>query len=652
MKSLTLFSLLFLYAIQGTALAQWKTENYQLKGGWNAIYVHGDASYTTLDDLLSVGSAAEILEVWRWNQGSSSVLYTESPAVQSPGTPEWSIWKRGDAANNTLSKLTANAGYLVRCSGTSTDAYTVGIKLSPRPPKAQWVREGANLLSFQTKSTSPTTFYNFFSQGFPAPVASGSDIYKYLGGDLSTTNPFKIFSPSYEPLNRNQAYWFESQVVSNYHGPIEVELSNPLGIIFANEGSVVSLKLKNRTNQVQTLTITGRFGESPPLGQPTADGGFLYLATRAFDPQQVRYVNTFLDYGTEVILQPNETEELKLVINKPGNSPGNPDVAEASPGTLFQYIMRITDAAGMMEIDLPVSFTKGSLAGLWLGQINVTHIPYTPRAQAEISGGVLTAVNLVGRQPEGYTQAPTIAVSPPHELGTPANQQGTQATVEAVISDGVISAFSVTNAGSGYEKAPRVSISAPPATSTTPLPKPMTLRVLLHRDDDAKFRLLSHVFMGQLKVSGELGLTTKESLLDPESLGGASRFSVAHLPLDTNKLGTGNETGTLTHTISIPFNDPTNPFVHQYHPDHDNLDARFENPLSAGDESPDITRTLEFQFTATEPTGGATPLGWGVTILGGVFTETLEGIHSDPITLQGDFQIQRVSSIPTLSISN
>lgn len=635
MKLSLFFSLLLSCVLSEPAMAQWKTETYQLKGGWNAIFLHGDASYSSIDDLLASGVGSNILEIWRWNQGTSPVLYTQDPAVQTPGSPEWSIWKRNDSTNNTLSKLTANVGYLVRCAGTNTDSYSVPITLSPRPPRTQWVRQGANLLSFQTKRTSPTTHSNYFSQGFPAPVASGSGIYKYIGGPLSGSNPFKIFSPSFEPLNRNQAYWYEAKVVDNYHGPIAVELSNVDGLMFMSQAHQIRLKLTNRTNQVQNLTLTQAASSSPPIGQKEI-AGTVPIAVRSFDPQQLNYTSTPLSDSSQLVLQPNSSLELNLVIDS-----SSPNLQSTAPGSFLASLLTITDASGLIEYELPVSFTQGSLAGLWLGEALITHIPYTPKAQAQVVGGSLASINIVGRAPEGYVSAPLISVSPP-------SVQGIQATATAEITNGVISSFTLTNPGSGYEKPPGIRIVPPPAANSTPLPKAMSLRVLMHRDDSGTYKLLSRVYMGSLLSTGELGLCTSESFLDPEKLASASRFSVAHLPIDVINRGTGGEAGSLTHTVFIPHNDATNPFVHQYHPDHDNLDARFENQLPAGDESPNITRTLQFEFTTTDPTGEATPLGWGSTVLGGNFTETLEGIHSDPITLQGNFRLQRISDIPTL----
>ncbi|HCN78543.1 MAG TPA: hypothetical protein DIT13_15280 [Verrucomicrobiales bacterium] len=46
------------------ALAEWRTESFALKAGWNAIYPHVDSSHATLDTLLA--AYPDVHEVWRW----------------------------------------------------------------------------------------------------------------------------------------------------------------------------------------------------------------------------------------------------------------------------------------------------------------------------------------------------------------------------------------------------------------------------------------------------------------------------------------------------------------------------------------------------------------------------------------------------------
>jgi hypothetical protein len=101
--------------------------------------------------------------------------------------------------------------------------------------------------------------------------------------------------------------------------------------------------------------------------------------------------------------------------------------------------------------------------------------------------------------------------------------------------------------------------------------------------------------------------------------------------------------------VTIPFDDPTNPFVHAYHPDHDNRDARFK-ALKAGVESYDITRRMTFQFTSSPP-DGSTVSGWGTNVYGGNFSETIEGLNKVPLSVGGTFTLRRISEIADINLN-
>jgi hypothetical protein len=188
------------------------------------------------------------------------------------------------------------------------------------------------------------------------------------------------------------------------------------------------------------------------------------------------------------------------------------------------------------------------------------------------------------------------------------------------------------------------------ATGTT-TQREFPLRTLLHVTDAGTARLLSQVFLGQLAAPGnDTGVCTTEALLKQDAKASAQRFVATHMPLNQVVTGAGGLTGlpgTVSCTITVPFNDPTNPFVHQYHPDHDNKDARFQ-PLGAGVESHNISRACTFTFT-TIPPPGSSSIGWGSSIIGGTYAETITGVHKNPITVSGTFELRRASEIGTLS---
>jgi len=95
----------------------------------------------------------------------------------------------------------------------------------------------------------------------------------------------------------------------------------------------------------------------------------------------------------------------------------------------------------------------------------------------------------------------------------------------------------------------------------------------------------------------------------------------------------------LNLTIALGPNSPTNPFRHKYHPDHDNLDVRFQ-PLTNNFEAYAVTRKIELEFTGTDPVSTNSP-NFGYSVMGGIYRETLTGLHKDPIRLQGTFRLTR-----------
>jgi hypothetical protein len=167
-------------------------------------------------------------------------------------------------------------------------------------------------------------------------------------------------------------------------------------------------------------------------------------------------------------------------------------------------------------------------------------------------------------------------------------------------------------------------------------------------------RLLSQVFTGRLATGGnEPGLCISEDRVQPYSAADIKpqRYFCPQMPGTPFINGTGNfEAGTTSNwTITVPFDDATNPFVHTYHPDHDNLSPA-GTPLGNKAESYTVTRDCAFTFTAAPPDGGSVT-GWGSTTLGGTYTESLKGLNSKLLNVSGTFVMSRISEIATIDLT-
>jgi hypothetical protein len=547
---LALGSLLF----AATAHAQWQSTTYTLKGGWNSIYLHGDATHATPEQLFT--SNPEVLEVWRWNPNPTQVQFTTSPLIPSAGTAEWSTWVRGGSAN-TLGQLMGQTAYLVKCSGAASSSYSVTIPQKIMPPNATWVRNGANLMGFPSlkNGSNYPTMASYFAT-FPAAIAANVKIYKYVGGDLGPANPLQVFSPATEKLDRNQAYWFDSEVVGNFYAPLEISLSNGSGIDFGRTGSTVTVRLLNRSAVVSTVTIAPVASSNAPTGQEAITGS-VPLRRRVFNAATASWTETDISSGFTEVIGPNAAVELTFGIDRTAMTGGS--------NAFYASMLRFTASSNLYDILLPVTARKASLAGLWLGDA--------------VIGGVESKTT-------GYT-------------GT--------------------------------------------TTAQT-----YSLRYIVHVDDAGNARVLSHVYLGLLSgASPQMGICTAESALSEADKASARRIVAAHLPLD-RVLDGGTMTlgGSMNCTISTPFNDPTSPFVHQYHPDHDNKSGT--TALVSGQESYDLSRTVTFDISAAAPEGVSTT-GYGANVIAGNYTEVLSGLRKDSITVTGTFTLRRVSEIGTLT---
>ncbi|RFC48198.1 MAG: hypothetical protein DVB22_002973 [Verrucomicrobia bacterium] len=442
------FLALVLLALVGTAHAQWFSTTYALKGGWNAIYLHGEATHATPDVLFpNSGQTAGVIEVWRWNPRPNQIQFTYTPLIPASGTPEWNVWKRGLPAQSNLLNLTGQTAYLVKCNGTAATAWNVPILQKALPPSATWVRSGANLLGFPSKLTAPNypSFSTYF-QSFPAALAGNAKIFKYVGGDLGPANPLQIFSTTLEQVDRNKPYWFEAEVVGNFYAPLNISLSQAAGLDFGRTGSVVTALVRNTTSANMTLTLAPLASLAAPAGQDTIVGQ-VPLTRRTFNTGTASWTETSITGAYTEVIGANSTVELSFGINRAA-------MAGAS-NALYASLLRLTDSGNLFDISLPVSARVASMAGLWVGDATLTNVSSqvqsTATARGVITDGVLTGIEVTSGG-FGYSSVPVPVIASP---------DGVQATATATIASGAVTGLSLTNPGSGYAIAPEITIPAP-----------------------------------------------------------------------------------------------------------------------------------------------------------------------------------------------
>ena len=190
------------------------------------------------------------------------------------------------------------------------------------------------------------------------------------------------------------------------------------------------------------------------------------------------------------------------------------------------------------------------------------------------------------------------------------------------------------------------------ATDATTGNSTFPIRLLVHMNEAGATTLLQQVYIGNVPpVAGSTPPGSAIALNNTAfkaagNISNVIRLSSATFPLDLTLGGTGQlGSGDLIFNFTLGYNDATNPFVHTYHPDHDNLDARF-NPILQPVESYNVTRAIKLHFTPS--LNGVSDPSFGSTILGGTYTETISGLRSQDINVSGIFVLHRVSDAASL----
>jgi len=196
-------------------------------------------------------------------------------------------------------------------------------------------------------------------------------------------------------------------------------------------------------------------------------------------------------------------------------------------------------------------------------------------------------------------------------------------------------------------------VNAPAYTDTNLLstPAPMPFRLLVHVDAYANVKLLQQVVLAwdstlidAAHPNGTYALNVDDRTLAVDTTD-VSRISSAAFPPMAPVALAGSLTSTLTGRVTVNFDDPNNPFLHRYHPLHDNLDADFQ-PYTTAVETRTIVRDITLSSHAVA-NASANP-HYGADTLSGVYQETLYGLRAQPIVVQGVFSLQRISRINQL----
>ncbi len=610
--------------------AQWITQTNILRPGWNSVFLHVSASHTNVNSLIN--ALDPIDEVWLWTHDLPPGLALATPPDPTPSS-QWSKWTKLEGPNSVLKSLPANAALLVKASAN----FNWRVKGRPVAPNYRWTLTGLNFVGFPTASSAP----NF--EAFLRPDAQAldwklsSEIFRYQGGTLGATNPIDVSAILQRsvPVVREQAYWIRAgeptnQVYNHYFGPFQVTGSDASGLRFGDTQGQARLHLKNMTKGPLTVTLNEVASETPPTGTAPA---LLPLMVRG----PINTTNLTFGYSnltsspSSWSLTPNGQpgSEVEIILGVDRSQMGG------AAGTTFAGVLRFTDSLGLTRVEIGASATTASRAGLWVGNAVVDNVsqylkPYTKATNVAHFHQRLNALGLTS----GRSSLPVALSQDGHRYEWDTN------TTRILV-------FGGAENSKGQYLADGPILVAPDRVA-----RPFPLRLIVHHDG-TRTRLMQRAYLGRNSSSNQV-VAARQAVVAGD-LANARRLSAVHLPTSDANGGPWNLTGTmqpgasLETTVDIPFDDQaSNPFLHSFHPDHDNIDNRddtFQEQLPSGKESYDLRRLMTLNFTV--PGNDFDSRTRSGTSLTGSYAETVSYRAADTVLKQfnvlGTFSLTRVT---------
>jgi len=622
--------------------AQWITQNTRLRPGWNSVYLHVDASHTHANSLLI--QYPSIQEVWMWTADAPPGLTLATPPDPTSESSRWMKWTQIEGPSSVLSNLVGNAALLVKVADGAAP-FDWSLKGRPVAPLDRWTLSGLNFVGFPTVSPISPNFETFLTPDAQTlDWKQSAEIFRYVGGALGATNPVSVpaILQRNVPVVREQAYWIRTgeptnQIYNHYFGPFKVMGSGATGIHFGDDLGQTRLILKNMTGDSLTVTLQFVNSEAPPSGP---------------DPQPLPLMvrgpinTTNLTFGFSSLLdgprqwtlaahgQPGSEVEIVLGIDR--------SLMGTEGGTPFAGVLRFTDALGLTRVDIGASAETSSRAGLWVGNAVVDQVSlylkrYLTATNASHFHQRLNELGFtVGGSSNRYATSVDGLLRYEWDPGTRrvlvfgTNASNGKVFKGSYVPDGII-------------------------TTNDYVARPASLRLIVHLDGTNSV-LMQRAFLG-LDAASELIVARTQFAFPPEEWAHVRRISAVHLPVAEDNHGPWpmvEQGGDLWATVDVRFDDQaSNPFLHTYHPDHDNIDNRddtFETPLGAGRESYDIQRILRLH--TEEPGLDFDSRTRGGTRMGGQYLETValraKGQTLRSYNVLGAFTLTRITDAPLI----
>ncbi len=580
-----LLGLVLLLTASGMISAQTVSlqQTIELEPGWNAVYLYVDPTERNIATLFA---GLPVASIWRWLPSEDGARFIQDPAEGLDNVEGWFAWfpePRPEAFLTNLFQLSANTAYLIKLEGTQTRQIT--IEGRPRVRSVQWVSDGFTLTGLPVSADHAPTFGEFFAH---SGAHQDQPVYR-----LQPSGHWQPVSPSTTPIQKGKAYWIHTRGSSRYQGPMTVQLEQGDSLEFSAALEEMTLTLRNRSSLPGTFQVRRLQGSTLPM------------SFRLDDPETFEVSWPFLPAVYNVQAPARDDVQIVLALQRQQFSAsrmeqifeitdelGTKVYVHSGGNTIQPFIAPGGTPAGMangLQFDTTQGGGERSLAGLWMGEVQINAV-----SESQLAGVEPTPVR------EPFSQRFLIHV----------DTSGQARLIKDVIQmweEGTL--------------------------------KPSDLDPTLNEvDEPGRFVLITDRDL--------IGIYSGVALRGDRSVG--IRYSTVAYDFPGEYLEFTGEFelgGQINATIVIEPDFPTNPFLHRYHPDHDNLDAEF---LNFQKEAYQVVREMRLELTVEDPLG-LNPPGWGETLVGGLFDESITGLHRNTIFTSGQFRMRRVSAVPILN---
>jgi hypothetical protein len=574
------------------ANAQWTTQRISLRPGWNAVFLEAQPEPRECDALFG---GLPVESVWRFNRNVAVVQFISNPNDLLPSQPDWLTWlPAGSALGSQSSLFIIEAGlpYLIKVANNAAPfVWTVHGVPSLRKPG--WLRDSLNFAGFPLSQTNGPGFKDFFAHSSALDSAS---VYRLTNGIWKL-----VLNPAGTPMQCGEAFWIRSSGMPVAAAPIQVEPELLTALDFGRVAVEQTLHLRNvSTNASLQFLVRQLPSDPPPTTALPALAGPVPLSYWRDDFVSGTLGWTNLPSVLQSSVAPGATWELRLAVRRK-------DMASPPSGSnyLYQSLLEVrtvpetarflvpVTASGATNYDqgYPPSVNNHPEAGLWVGSVSIDKVSLR-------ESGALADVSA----PFGF------------KLIVHVNANGQPLLLQKVLQGSIL----LTNNPNS-----RTNVSV--LLSSESLLSQCQVFGTALRDGRAVLRRISTAAFGfrdPVPMANDLGLAF------------------------------GTNGSQFTCRTSLGYDDGLNPFVHRFHPDHNNLTDRMTayQPAtnSAGllytPESWTILRTVQLAFTAS---ASGYP-GAGDTQVEGVYREWIQGLNSSPLQVQGSFQLNRASYLSTL----